>query len=103
MTRLLHSSKFWTMILDVIVSFSTYFLTKYAAPEMAQDVLFIIGGLQPVWLMVIGSIAYEDGKQSEANQTYTDIRVSKPAAEYSGINGGKAAAAPLPHPVTDAG
>jgi len=63
---LLMSRKFWVMVLDMVVSITTYFITKYASPDAANDVLFLIGSLQPVILMVIGSIAYEDGENAKA-------------------------------------
>lgn len=58
--RLIHSRKFWITIVDVVLSTFLYFLTKYAAPEMVNDAKFIIGAWQPVILVLIGSIAYED-------------------------------------------
>lgn len=67
MTRMLHSAKFWTMIVDLIVSLTTYFLTKYLAPEASKDVLFVLGAVQPVILTVIAAWAYEDGKVTTAN------------------------------------
>ena len=63
---LVMSRKFWVMVFDVLVSSLVYFITKYASPETAKDVLFLIGAWQPVILMVIGSIAYEDGKTLDA-------------------------------------
>ena len=63
MSRLLHSAKFWTMAVDLVVSFAGYFITKYAAPDAAKDVLFVIGGVQPVVITVIAAWAYEDGKE----------------------------------------
>jgi hypothetical protein len=62
---LLKSRKFWLMVLDVVVSFATYFITKYVNPEMTKDILFVIAGLQPVIVTLIGAIAYEDGKNME--------------------------------------
>ncbi len=57
---LFKSRKFWIMIVDVVVSSATYFITKYAAPDLAKDILFLIGAWQPVVLFVIGGIALED-------------------------------------------
>lgn len=57
---LLHSRKFWLLILDVVVSMTTYFITKYAAPAAANDILYVIGSLQPVFVTLIGAIAVED-------------------------------------------
>ncbi len=70
---LLMSRKFWIMILDLVVSMGGYFITKYAAPEFANDSLFVIGALQPVFVTVIGAIAYEDGKAKGA-----DVYIGEP-------------------------
>ena len=63
---LLRSRKFWLMILDLAVSMLTYFITKYAAPALADDALYVIAALQPVFVVIIGAIAYEDGKAKAA-------------------------------------
>ena len=60
MNGLLKSRKFWLAVLDVIVSTATYFVTKYVAPEIGNDVLWLIGSWQPVIVMVIAAIAQED-------------------------------------------
>jgi hypothetical protein len=58
---LLRSRKFWLLILDVVVSATLYFVGKYA-PVAAEDVKFLIALLQPVFLLLIGSIAYQNVK-----------------------------------------
>jgi hypothetical protein len=63
---LLKSRKFLLAMLDVVVSMATYFITKYAAPALADDVLFVLGGLQPVFVTIIAAIAYEDGQAKKA-------------------------------------
>ena len=65
-TSLLHSRKFLTLILDVVISTATYFITKYAAPDVGKDVLWLIGSWQPVFVMLIGSIAAEDNAARRA-------------------------------------
>lgn len=60
MKRLLHSSKFWIVMWDFATSLGLYFVVRYAAPEYVNDVKFLIGALQPVYLMIIGGIAWED-------------------------------------------
>lgn len=62
MQRLLNSAKFWTAIIDLVVSLILYFVGKYAAAGAFEDVKFVIAALQPVFLMLIGSIAYEDAR-----------------------------------------
>lgn len=60
---ILKSRKFWIMVVDIVVSIATYFLTKYAAPALAGDILFLIAALQPAVLFVIGGIALEDAAE----------------------------------------
>ena len=48
------------MIADTTVSLVTYFVGKYLNPEAAKDILFLIGAIQPVWLMVIGFIGLQN-------------------------------------------
>jgi hypothetical protein len=62
------SRKFWIAMADVVFSTAVYFVTKYAAPDLAKDLLWVIGAYQPVILTLIGSIAYEDGKAIENPQ-----------------------------------
>jgi len=66
MTRLLHSSKFWTMVFDVAVSLATLLLTHYLAPESADFALKIIASVQPVILAVIVGIFVEDAAAKRA-------------------------------------
>lgn len=65
-TGLFQSRKFWVAIFDLACSLILYFVGKYAAPALADDVVFLIGAIQPVFLLVIGGIAYEDGKAKAA-------------------------------------
>jgi hypothetical protein len=57
---LLRSRKFWVMLMDLVLSMTIYFVGKYAAPVLAEDVKFIVASIQPVFLFLIGAIAYED-------------------------------------------
>jgi len=56
------SRKFWIMTCDVIVSLATYFITKYASPDAAKDALTLIGALQPIVLLVVGSMTVQNLK-----------------------------------------
>ena len=60
------SRKFWLAISDVLISGATYFLSRYASPEVAKDILFVIGLLQPVVISVIIGIAIEDAGEKSA-------------------------------------
>ena len=54
------SRKFWIMVFDIAVSTATYFLTAYAAPDVAKNILWVIATWQPIVIAVIVSIAAED-------------------------------------------
>jgi len=54
------SRKFWIMVFDIVVSTTTYFLTAYAAPDVAKNILWVIATWQPIIIAVIVSIAAED-------------------------------------------
>lgn len=64
---LVKSRKFWIMILDVVISLTTFFVTKYAGPEAQEIVKVVILAIQPVFLTLIGAIAYEDASLNAAN------------------------------------
>lgn len=73
MNGLLQSRKFWLAVFDVAISSATYFITKYASPEIGNDVLWLIGAWQPVIVMVIAGIAIEDaGAKSAGNASKTE-------------------------------
>lgn len=58
---LLKSRKFWLLILDTVVSLLLFFVGKYV-PDAMDDIKFLIISLQPVFVVIIGAIAYEDGQ-----------------------------------------
>lgn len=58
-SALLHSRKFWLLILDTVISLTLYFVTKYT-PEAAEDVKFLILALQPIFVTIILAIAWND-------------------------------------------
>jgi len=70
---LIRSRKFWLMILDTVVSLITYFVGIYLAPHAAEQILTVIALLQPVFVTLIGAIAYEDG-QAKGAMTLPDPR-----------------------------
>ena len=62
MKRLLNSSKFLLLILDTILSTIVFFVAKYA--QVAQeDIMFLVGILQPVFVALIVGIAVEDAAE----------------------------------------
>lgn len=66
MASLLKSRKFLLLVLDVLMSAALYFGGKYAGASAFEDIQFLIAGLQPVFVAVIASVAYEDGQVSKA-------------------------------------
>lgn len=64
--NLIKSRKFWTLMMDLVISLILYFGGKYMAPSVMEDVRFFIGAMQPVFLFLIAAIAYEDGQESKA-------------------------------------
>ena len=66
---LLKSRKFLVLLLDTVVSLVLYFSAKYLAAGAVEDIKTVILALQPVVLVLIGAIAYEDGQamKAEAN------------------------------------
>ncbi len=67
---LLHSRRFWVMILDLVVSLVLYFTGKYAAPSVNDDIKFIIGIIQPVFLLVITAITVQNNAQIKSTGNY---------------------------------
>jgi len=63
---LLRSRKFWLLILDLVSSTTLYFVGKYAGASIFEDVKMLIGVMQPVFITVIGAIAYEDSANVRA-------------------------------------
>ena len=59
---LLRSRKFLLLCLDTAISLVTFFVGTYAAPELSEDVKFVIAAYQPVFVALIAAIAYEDGQ-----------------------------------------
>jgi uncharacterized membrane protein HdeD (DUF308 family) len=64
---LLHSRKFWLLILDTVISLVLYFVSKYAAVA-AEDVKFAVLALQPVFVAVILAVAWEDSALNKNGQ-----------------------------------
>lgn len=63
---LILSRKFWLLVLDTIISLVLFFGAKYLTPAAFEDVKVVIVALQPVFAVIIASIAYEDGKNAIA-------------------------------------
>lgn len=72
MVSLIKSRKFWLMLLDIIISTATFFITKYVVPELAEDILWLIGAWQPVIIALILAIAQEDSAMKSNPLYYAD-------------------------------
>ena len=79
---LLKSRKFWLMILDTVVSMVTFIVSSYF-PEHLEMAKFFIGSIQPVFIMVIGSVAYEDVANAQAKSRLAVANVEFDAQRYS--------------------
>jgi hypothetical protein len=56
---LLHSRKFWLLVLDTVVSLALFFVGKYAVIAF-DDLKFAVLSLQPVFVAIILAVAWED-------------------------------------------
>ena len=59
------SRKFWLLLLDTAISVATYFIGLYVLEVQASQILFLIGAIQPVFLMLIGAYTYQNVKLDE--------------------------------------
>ena len=64
---LLHSRKFWLLVLDTVVGATLFFTGKYAGAA-SEDVAVVIGLIQPVFVVAIGAIAWEDAAEKGNKQ-----------------------------------
>jgi hypothetical protein len=74
---LLHSRKFWLLVLDTVLSLVTFIVTNHLAPDLAAEIIALIAIIQPLWIMVIKGITDEDvadkGSLEWANMIAADI------------------------------
>ena len=63
---LFKSRKFWTGILDLVISLVLFFTAKYLSESIAEDIKFVIAAVQPVFLAIIVGIAWEDAAAKRA-------------------------------------
>lgn len=76
MSSLLKSRKFWLMVVDVVISNITYFLTMFLAPEKAEMALWLVASWQPVIISVIIGITAEDSA-TKSNPNVTPRLIDK--------------------------
>jgi hypothetical protein len=65
-SSLFHSRKFLLLILDTFIALALYFLSRYAPVAWLEDTKFVILVMQPVFIAVIASIAWEDAAAKRA-------------------------------------
>ena len=76
LTGLFKSRKFVLMLVDVVLSNITYFVTMFVAPERAEMALWLIGSWQPVIISVIIGITAEDAAvKSNPNTVSTPAKL----------------------------
>ncbi len=63
--RLARSRKFLIAAMDALIALIVYFAGKYLSASSDEDVLKVIGVLQPVVVMMIYAIAKEDAARGE--------------------------------------
>ena len=68
------------LLLDTAVSLVLYFSAKYLAAGAVEDIKTVIVALQPVVLVLIGAIAYEDGKSRQAEALVEAAQIQKEPA-----------------------
>lgn len=96
---LLRSRKFWMTILDVVVSTTLYYASKYAGANL-DDIKFLIAAYQPVVALVIISLAVEDTvrvqsaakmqvarHEADAAVQTAELAAPLPVAESRGLGG----------------
>ena len=63
---LLNSRKFQVMLVDIMVSILFLLIHRFMAPDDADFAWKLVLVIQPIFLMLAGGIAYEDGKSIAA-------------------------------------
>lgn len=51
--KIFFDPKFYTLLIDTVVSLVLYFAGKYAAPGVFDDIKVVITALQPIFLAVV--------------------------------------------------
>jgi len=64
---LLHSRKFWLAVVDAIAAILALWVGSYVEPKLAQLILATWAAFQPVLIVVIAAIAYEDKANVQAS------------------------------------
>ena len=73
---LLHSRKFWLLILDTVVSLVVFFVTAAGNPALLAQAQALIAILQPVFVAIITAITLEDNAAVRAQATVDAAKVT---------------------------
>lgn len=79
-SALARSRKFWLLVLDTVVALATYFIGKYAGAE-SNDLLVLIGALQPIFVMLITLITVEDNAKTKADSVVQAATIAAEAPD----------------------
>ena len=72
---LLHSRKFWTLILDTVISSVILFGGWYLSPQYLDRVVAVIGIYQPVFIALIAAITAEDNAERKLQAAIYESKV----------------------------
>jgi hypothetical protein len=81
---LLQSRKFLLLVLDTVISLVLLLGAKYLAVSVFDDVKFLIAAIQPIFVVIIGAIAYEDGQNAKAGLLYINGQPMKVSIDQEG-------------------
>lgn len=82
---LIHSRKFILALGDALFSTITTILTLCFAPAVVDKILAVLAIWQPVLIIVIGAIAYEDGATIKADAATAVAALPEPQVEVAQV------------------
>lgn len=80
---LMNSRKFMLLLMDVVLSLVLYFVVKYVAPSIVEDIKFVIAALQPVFVILINAIAKEDAALKSSSNYFGSPHRDRPIVTTS--------------------
>lgn len=94
-TGLLQSRRFWTLLVDAVLSIALYFVGKYFAVAL-EDLRFLIIAIQPIAVALIAAYTIDDTQRATlANQLQmhtNSLNAQVETAKYSAMAAQAAAA-----------
>lgn len=55
-TKFYLDSKFWTAVIDMVISLTLYFVGKYGSAGLLDDMKFVITAIQPIFAIIVLAI-----------------------------------------------